>query len=452
METTETLILRNLIYNEDFTRKVLPFLKTEYFIDNLQQVLYEEIASFINEYNSLPTKEALTIELERRTDLNETSYSNVLKLLTELNPLSVDKEWLLKTTEQWCKDRAVYLAINKCIHIADGQDSKLSKESIPSILSDALAVSFDSHVGHDYIDDAESRYESYTLKEEKLPFDLAYLNRITGGGISPKTLTVILAPTSVGKSLAMCHFASSYLLQGKNVLYITLEMAEEKIAQRIDANLLDINIQDFAKISKSDFDSKIQKISRKTQGKLIVKEYPPTTAHSGHFKTLFNELKLKKSFNPDVVIIDYINICASSRFRGNGQVNTYSLIKSIAEEIRSLAVEFNLPIITATQTNRCLGLDTIVNKSNGESIQIKNIKIGDEILSHSGYVTVKNVFEIEKQEVYEITTKSGKKIRCSGKHIFPTIAGEKSILSGLSVGDVLFVKTNYCDTNQETHK
>jgi replicative DNA helicase len=352
METTETLILRNLIYNEDFTRKVLPFIKTEYFIDNLQQVLYEEIASFINEYNSLPTKEALTIELEKRTDLNETSYSNVLRLLTELNPLSVDKEWLLKTTEQWCKDRAVYLAINKCIHIADGQDSKLSKESIPSILSDALAVSFDSHVGHDYIDDAESRYESYTLKEEKLPFDLTYLNRITGGGLFPKTLLVMMAPPGVGKSLFMCHFATSYLLQGKNVLYITLEMSEKMIAQRIDANLLDINIQDLTKISKSDFEKRVQRVSNKTQGKLIIKEYPTSSAHCGHFRTLFNELKLKRSFVPDVILVDYLNICTSSRLKNNGQSNSYTINKYIAEELRSLGVEFNIPVITANQVTR----------------------------------------------------------------------------------------------------
>lgn len=352
MESTEALILRNLIYNEDFTRKALPFIKTEYFIDTLQQILYDEITSFVTEYNSLPTQEALFIELEKRTDLNEESFTNIVTILAGLTDEPADREWLLDTTEQWCKDRAVYLAIRQCIQIADGNDPKLSKEAIPSILSDALSVSFDSHIGHDYIEDADSRYESYTLKEEKLPFDLTYLNKITGGGLAPKTLTVLLAGTAVGKSLAMCHFASSYLIQGKNVLYITLEMAEEKIAQRIDANLLDVNIQDFSRLSKPEFDSKVQKISRRTQGKLIVKEYPPTTAHSGHFRTLLNELKLKKSFIPDVVIVDYINICSSSRFKVNGQVNTYSLIKSIAEELRSLAVEFNLPLITATQTNR----------------------------------------------------------------------------------------------------
>lgn len=440
MESTEALILRNLIYNEDYTRKVLPFIKKEYFIDNLQKILYEEISSFTVGYNALPTPESLSIELEKRSDLNEESYSEITKIISELSDEPAEKEWLLKTTEQWCKDRSIYLAIRECIQIADGSDPKLTKEAIPSILSEALAVSFDSHIGHDYIEDSEARYESYIRKQEKLPFDLSYFNKITGGGLSPKTLSVILAPTSVGKSLVMCHFAASYLLRGKNVLYITLEMSEEKIAQRIDANLLDVNIQDFSKITKKDFDSKVKRISAKTQGKLIVKEYPPTTAHSGHFKALISELKLKKSFIPDVVIIDYLNICASSRFKSNGQVNTYSLVKSIAEELRSLAVEFNIPLVTATQTNRCLVLDTIVSKSNGKFIKIKDIKVGDKILSHSDYVTVKNIFEIEKQEVYEITTKSGKKIRCSNKHIFPTITGEKNILSGLSTGDVLFVK------------
>jgi replicative DNA helicase len=352
MESTEALILRNLIYNEDFTRKALPFIKTEYFIDTLQQILYDEITSFVTEYNSLPTQEALFIELEKRTDLNEESFTNVVTILAGLTDEPADKEWLLDTTEQWCKDRAVYLAIRQCIQIADGNDTKLSKEAIPSILSDALSVSFDSHIGHDYIEDADSRYESYVLKEEKLPFDLTYLNKITGGGLLSKTLTVFLASTGVGKSLAMCHFASSYLSQGKNVLYITLEMAEEKIAQRIDANLLDINIQDFARLTKPEFESKIQKVARRTQGKLIVKEYPPVSAHAGHFRAFINELKLKKFFAPDVLIVDYLNICASSRFKSNGQVNSYTIIKSIAEEMRALAVEFNVPVISATQTNR----------------------------------------------------------------------------------------------------
>jgi replicative DNA helicase len=352
MDSTESLILRNLIYNEDFARKSLPFIKPEYFIDNLQKILYDEIASFITEYNSLPTKEALHIELEKRTDLNEQTFPKIVSFLSDLSEERADSEWLLNTTEQWCKDRAVYLAIRQCILIADGNDPKLSKESIPSILSDALAVSFDSHVGHDYIEDAESRYESYVLKEEKLPFDLSYFNKITDGGLSPKTLLVLLAAPGVGKSLFMCHFASSYLIQGKNVLYITLEMSEEMIAQRIDANLLDVKIQEFSKISKTDFDRRVNKLASKTHGKLIVKEYPTSTAHCGHFRTLLNELKLKKSFTPDVILVDYLNICTSSRFKSNGQVNTYSINKAIAEELRALGVQTKVPVITANQVTR----------------------------------------------------------------------------------------------------
>jgi replicative DNA helicase len=371
METTEALILRNLIYNEDFTRKVLPFIKTEYFNDSLQKVLYDEISSFVVEYNALPTQESLYIELEKRTDLNEESFTNIVDIVSGLSDEHAEKEWLLKTTEQWCKDRAVYLAIRECIQIADGSDSKFTKEAIPSILSDALAVSFDSHIGHDYLEDSDSRYESYILKEEKLPFDLSYFNRITGGGLSAKTLTVLIASTGVGKSLVMCHFAASYLLQGKNVLYITLEMSEEKIAQRIDANLLDVDIKDFAKITKSDFDSKVKRLSSKTQGKLIVKEYPPVSAHAGHFRAFINELKLKKSFAPDVIIVDYLNICASSRYKNNGQANSYTIVKSIAEEVRSLAVEFNVPIISGTQSNRNSMASSDLNLSDtSESIGI----------------------------------------------------------------------------------
>ena len=371
METTEALILRNLIYNEDFTRKVLPFIKTEYFNDSLQKVLYDEISSFVVEYNALPTQESLYIELEKRTDLNEESFTNIVEIVSGLSDEPAEKEWLLKTTEQWCKDRAVYLAIRECIQIADGSDSKLTKEAIPSILSDALAVSFDSHIGHDYLEDSDARYESYILKEEKLPFDLSYFNRITGGGLSAKTLTVLIASTGVGKSLVMCHFASSYLLQGKNVLYISLEMSEEKIAQRIDANLLDVDIKDFSRITKSDFDSKVKRLSAKTQGKLIVKEYPPVSAHSGHFRAFINELKLKKSFTPDVIIVDYLNICASSRFKNNGQANSYTIVKSIAEEVRSIAVEFDVPVISATQTNRNSMASSDLNLSDtSESIGI----------------------------------------------------------------------------------
>ena len=440
MEQVEFLILRNLLYNEDYVRKVLPFLKSEYFENTNQKIIFEEIFEFIQTYNDLITKEALCIEIENRTDINEQSFKEILQIISCLENIDVDLKWLMDTTEKWCRDRAIYLALMESIHIADGKDSKKTRDSIPSILSDALAVSFDSHIGHDYLNDYEDRYEFYHRKEEKIEFDLEYLNKITKGGIAKKTMTILMASTGVGKSLCLCHLAASTLLQGKNVLYITLEMSEERIAERIDANLLDVDIKDFATLPKSIFESKVNSLIKKTQGKLIIKEYPTASAHVGHFKALLNELKLKKSFTPDLILVDYMNICSSSRYKNNISVNSYSFVKSIAEELRGLAVEFDVPLVTATQTNRCLGLDTLVTKRNGESIEIQDIKVGDEIESHSGYVRVEHVFPIEEQDVYEITTKSGKKILCSDKHIFPTVDGEKNILNGLSVGDYLFVK------------
>ena len=352
MEKIEFLILRNLLYNEVYTRKVLPFIKSEYFQDNIQKNVFEEIHSFILEYNKLPTKEVLYIELEKRTDLNEDTYKETLSVISSLEDVPVEKNWVVDTTEKWCRDRAIYLALMESIHIADGDDNKKNRDSIPSILSDALAVSFDNHVGHDYLQDYEERYESYHRKEEKIEFDLEYFNKITKGGLPNKTLNICLAGTGAGKSLFMCHVASSVLLQGRNVLYITLEMAEEKIAERIDANLLNVNIQDIAELPKSVFESKVNNIAKKTQGTLIIKEYPTASAHSGHFKGLINELALKKSFKPDIIFIDYLNICSSSRFKGGSNINSYTLVKSIAEELRGLAVEFNVPIVSATQLTR----------------------------------------------------------------------------------------------------
>lgn len=352
MEQVEFLILRNLLYNEDYVRKVLPFLKSEYFENTNQKIIFEEIFNFIQSYNDLITKEALCIEIENRTDINEQSFKEIIQIISCLDDISVDLQWLMDRTEKWCRDRAIYLALMESIQIADGKDSKKTRDSIPSILSDALSVSFDTHIGHDYLNDYEERYEFYHKKEEKLEFDLEYLNRITKGGISKKTMTIFMAGTGVGKSLALCHIASSTLLQGKNVLYITLEMAEERIAERIDANLLDLNITDFSTLPKSTFDSRVNSLIKKTQGKLIIKEYPTASAHVGHFKSLLNELKLKKSFTPDLIIVDYMNICSSSRFKNNISVNSYSFVKSIAEELRGLAVEFDVPLITATQVNR----------------------------------------------------------------------------------------------------
>jgi replicative DNA helicase len=352
MEKIEFLILRNLIYNEDYVRKVLPFIKLEYFQDNIQKIVFEEISSFISEYNKLPTKEVLYIELEKREDLNEDNFKQTLSVISSLEDVPVEKNWVVDTTEKWCRDRAIYLALMESIHIADGDDNKKNRDSIPSILSDALAVSFDNHVGHDYLQDYEQRYESYHRKEEKIEFDLEYFNKITKGGLPNKTLNIALAGTGVGKSLFMCHVASSVLLQGRNVLYITLEMAEERIAERIDANLLNVPIQDIGDLPKQMFENKINSLAKKTQGTLIIKEYPTASAHSGHFKSLLNELALKKSFKPDIIFIDYLNICSSSRFKGGSNINSYTLVKSIAEELRGLAVEFNVPIVSATQTTR----------------------------------------------------------------------------------------------------
>ena len=352
MEQVEFLILRNLLYNEEYLRKVLPFIKSEYFEDNNQKIVFEEILSFVQEYNKLATKEILCIEVENRKEITDTSFKEVVHLINNLNDVPVELNWILDTTEKWCRDRAIYLALMDSIHIADGKDKDRNRDSIPSILSDALAVSFDTHVGHDYLEDYEQRYESYHKKEEKLEFDLEFFNKITKGGLPNKTLNIALAGTGVGKSLFMCHVAASILLQGKNVLYITLEMAEERIAERIDANLLNVPIQEISELPKQIFETKVTNLAKKTQGSLIIKEYPTASAHSGHFKSLLNELALKKSFRPDIIFIDYLNICSSSRYRGNLSVNSYSYIKAIAEELRGLAVEFNVPIVSATQTTR----------------------------------------------------------------------------------------------------
>ena len=352
MDKVEILILRNLIYNEEYLRKAIPFIKADYFEDSNQKIIFEEIFTFVQEYNKKASKEVLSIEIEKRQDINDSSFKEVIGLLSSIEDSPSEFEWLINTTEKWCRDRAIYLALMESIHIADGNNEKKSRDAIPTILSDALAVSFDTHIGHDYLLDYEERYESYHRKEDRIPFDLEYFNKITKGGIPNKTLNVALAGTGVGKSLFMCHFASSVLLQGKNVLYITMEMAEEKIAERIDANLLNVNIQDLTDLPKNMFENKVTNLSKKTQGSIIIKEYPTASAHSGHFKSLLNELALKKSFRPDIIFIDYLNICASSRYRGNSTVNSYSYIKAIAEELRGLAVEANVPIVSATQTTR----------------------------------------------------------------------------------------------------
>ena len=350
-ERFELTLLRNLIFNEEFTRKALPFLKEDYFKNRDEIVLFNTINNFVLKYNNLPTKEALSVDIGNLKTITEEENKNILRILNELEPVEIEQQWLLDTTEKFCKERAVHNAILSGIKILDGKDKKQNPESIPHILSEALAVSFDQHIGHDYLKQTSDRYDYYHKVETRVKFDLAYFNRITKGGLPPKTLNVALAGTGVGKSLFMCHLASSFIQQGKNVLYITLEMAEERIAERIDANLLDVTIDELYEMPKQYYESKIEKLQRKVSGQLIIKEYPTAAAHTGHFKNLMDELALKKTFKPDVVFIDYLNICASSRFKG-GNISSYFYIKAIAEELRGMAVEYNVPIMSATQTTR----------------------------------------------------------------------------------------------------
>jgi len=347
----ETTILSNLFFNEDFTRKALPFIEGDYFSNSDERELFLQIEKFVEGYKNLPTKETINIELGQRKDLTEEQLKNIKLIINGLSHEKSDLQWLFDTTEKWCKDRAVHNAVLDGIKILDNKDQKRTPEAIPGILANALAVSFDNHIGHDYIEDADARFKFYHTKERKYQFDLDYFNKITKGGVPSKTLNIALAGTGVGKSLFMCHCASHFLSEGLNVLYVTLEMAEERIAERIDANLFDATIDDLHTMPKQLYDSKLEKLNAKTKGKLIIKEYPTASAHSGHFRALLNELALKKSFKPDVIFIDYLNICASARFKG-GNISSYFYIKAIAEELRGLAVEFDVPIFSATQTTR----------------------------------------------------------------------------------------------------
>jgi replicative DNA helicase len=351
-EKIERTALRNLIHNEDYTRKVLPFLKSEYFQDRSERVVFSEIQKFVSQYNKRPTKETLQIDLNKRKDLNEDEYKKIVELISTLDPQDVDLDWLVNTTEKFCKDRAVHNAVMEGIHIIDGKDKKHTPEAIPEILRDALSVSFDNAVGHDYLLDIEKRFDYYHKRETRIPFDLDFFNKVTKGGLPTKTLNVALAGTGVGKTLFMCHQAASALAQNKNVLYITMEMAEERIAERIDANLLNISMEDLHMLNKKLFSDKITQLQSKTTGTLIIKEYPTASAGANHYRALVNELALKRTFKPDIIFIDYINICASSRFKAGSNVNSYTYIKAIAEELRGLAVELDVPIVTATQTTR----------------------------------------------------------------------------------------------------
>ena len=349
--TIQTTILRNLFTNEEFTRRVIPYLKKEYFEDD-HRVVFDQLVNYVSKYNKMPSRESMIIELDNGK-ISPEKFEAASHLVNEVTRAEqVDMDWLLENTEKFCQDRSVFLAIMKSIEIIDGK-SEMTQNAIPEILSDALSVNFDQNIGHDYINNSDERYDFYHKEEDRLPFDLDYFNKITKGGLPRKTLNIALAGTGVGKSLFMCHVGASALTQGKNVLYITMEMAEERIAERIDANLMNMPIDQLEKIDKVTYDTKIESIAKKTIGKLIIKEYPTGSAHAGHFRALLKELKLKKNFTPDIIFIDYLNICASSRMKGmGGAINSYSYIKSIAEELRGLSVEFNVPIVSATQTTR----------------------------------------------------------------------------------------------------
>jgi len=349
----EQTILSALIHNEEYIRKTLPFIKSEYFHDKNEQVIYNSLVEYVDKYNGLPTKEALTIAISEKTDLNQQQYADATKYIDSLHyDTKTDLQWLVDKTEKFCQDKAVYNAVRKSILILDGHDKNMDKGSIPELLSTALGISFDTNIGHDFIENSDARFEFYHTKEDKIAFDIDLMNTITKGGVSRKALIIALAGTGVGKSLFMCHCAANNLMSGLNVLYITLEMAEERIAERIDANLLDLSLDDLRDIPKALYAKKIDKVRNKTTGKLIIKEYPTASAGSAHFRHLLNELRLKKNFTPDIIYIDYLNICMSSRLRHGSNVNSYTMIKAIAEELRGLAVEFNVPVVSATQTTR----------------------------------------------------------------------------------------------------
>lgn len=447
----EDLILGNIIHNEEYARNVLPYLLEDYFTTREYKVVYNLIREYFDRYNTFPTPAALAIELDQLSiDSNLfNECTNVLKNI-EQRP-DVEYEWVRDKTEKFCQDRAIYNAIMESIQILEEKTDK-DKGSITQILEDALSVSFDINIGHDFLEDFESRYDFYHHVVERIPFDISLLNKITRDGLPKKTLSVVLAGTGVGKTLMMCHFAAANLMQGKNVLYITLEMAEERIAERIDANLLDIPLNELEKLPKDSYVKKVERVRNKTTGKLVIKEYPTASVGSGHFRHLLHELKRKKKFVPDIIYIDYLNLCTSSRMKMGSNVNSYTLIKSIAEELRGLAVEFNLPIFSATQTNRqgstnsdvdltdtseCIDVNEQITLRDGTVKKIGDVNVGDQIQSNDNYKTVQLVHHKKIKECFAIRLKSGKQIIVSADHKFPTPRGRIAIKDGLTVGDRL---------------
>lgn len=438
---TEELILSHLIFDEAFSRKTIPYVKAEYFSEKSEKVLFQLIEHYTNKYNKMPTKEALSIDLNKVKNLDEETFTQVSSSIKSIqNETQTDPEFLIETCEEWCRNRAVYNAIIKSISIYDDKDKEHSIAAIPDLLSQAIGVNFDANIGHDYLESFKERWEHYNSNEDRIPFMLKSFNNIMGGGPTPGTLTGILGGIHVGKSLIMCSLAADHLQQGFDVLYITLELSEHQVESRIDANLLDIEMGKVKDIPFPTFSQKIQKITSKTKGKLIVKQFPTASAGAHHFRHLLHELKIKKNFRPKVIYIDYINLCISSRLKAGSGANTNTLVKSIAEELRGLMIEENIVGITATQLTRCLALNTIVETSNGKK-EIQKLKKGDLVLSSNNtFNEVQIVYPIQKQKTYKIKTKSGKEIICSEKHIFPTLNGLKAIESGLKVKDKLFVK------------
>jgi len=440
----EQVVLKNILTNEKYMRKVLPFVKPDYF-EGVYKMLFKQAGMFVAKYNKLPTAEAFKIEIDQADNYNDEQYRHAVEIIPSLfEEEASDETWLNDTTEKWCQDRALYNAVMESISIIDGKHQSLTKNALPDILTKALGVSFDPNIGHDYIENFEERFEFYHRDEERLPFDLDYFNKITKGGIPNKSLNVCLAGTGVGKSLFMCHCAAANLNQGKNVLYLTMEMAEERIAERIDANLLDIPIDQLEHLSKEMFAERVRGLSSKTNGKLIIKEYPTGSAHAGHFRALLNELKLKKSFEPDIIYIDYLNICSSSRMKGmGGAINSYNYIKAIAEELRGLAVEFDLPIVTATQTTRSgysnsdIGLeDTSESFGLPATADLMFALISTEELEGMGQLAVKQLKNRYNDPTYKKRFVIG--IDRSKMRLFDAHEGEQTLIDDTPVFD----KTN----------
>jgi len=450
----EQTILANLLYNGEFCRKVIPYIKEEYFDDVATKKIFASFSEYVSTYKEPPSIEALKITLEARKDLNEDLFKAVNTAVDELKiDAATNQDWLLGETEKFCQDKDLFNSIRKAILILDGQDKEFDKGAIPKLLSDSLGINFDSHIGHDYIEDADSRYDFYHRTEERIPFDIDLLNQITKGGLPRKSLTLILATTGGGKSLMKCHMAAASLMHAKNVLYITAEMAEERIAERIDANLLDVTIDQLREMPREMFNTRIAKVKSRTPGKLVVKEYPTGSAHAGHFRHLLNELKLKKGFVPDIIFIDYLNICASSRVKGAAAANSYTLVKSIAEEIRGLAMEFDCPIVSSSQYNRgaydssdvdltntseCIYVKETVTMSDGTSRCISDLKPGDKIKSEDSTKLVTMVHHPKMKDCVKIKMNSGKSITVSKDHVFPSMSND-GVVSRLSVSQGLNV-------------